>query len=161
MRRSLIVLSALLIFAAACGDSGDSGNGTEATVVSNTGGGGGTTITLPVDGGSDITVIVGSSGTAEITIGGSSYSVPLDQCAVTSESLLVSGETDEIAFGLVTGVGLAMTLNPDDAEDRVAYVVGAPDVVVSGTSVTGGGEAQGVTAAGFGDSEPWTIAVNC
>lgn len=168
MRRTmLIIVAALLVFAAACGDSGDggdagdSGNGTVATLPSGNDGGSGTVITLPAGDGSEITIITGSDGEARVQIGTKSFTVPLDQCAVTSNTLLVSGETDEIAFALVTGVGLAMTLDPNDVGNSVAYVVAAPDLAVSGTSVTGSGEVQGVSATGFGDTEPWSIALSC
>ncbi len=60
----------------------------------------------------------------------------------------------------VTDYGAALG-GPTHGRDRLQRGVAAPDVEVSGTSVTGSGEAQGVTAAGFGDSEPWTISVNC
>ena len=96
-----------------------------------------------------------------LEIGGETFSVPLNECVITANNLLVSGETDEIAFGLVTGVGLAMTVNPNTPSDSVAYVVGAPDVTVSGNSVAGSGEVEGATAAGFGDPEPWSISITC
>ena len=165
MRRLATSLAALVLLVAACGDSGDPveeilESGTlPATTVSDQQAG--TTITVPAGDGSDITVIEGSLGGAVIEIGGDTYSVPLNECVITATNLVVSGETDEIAFGLVTGVGLAMTVNPNTPSDSVAYIVAAPDVTVSGNSVTGSGEVEGVTAAGFGDPEPWSISINC
>ena len=171
MRRLWVLVAVLGLLAAACGDSGDDpaddvlGSGTspgDTIVIDDDGGGGsGTTITLPIGDGSEITVIQGDDGAAVITIDNDTYEVPLDQCAILPGNLLVSGETDEIAFGLVTGVGLAMTVNPNDVENSVAYVVAAPEVNVDGNRVSGSGEVQGVTAAGFGDSVPWSIQVTC
>lgn len=174
MRRTTSLVAFLTLVAAACGGSGsldvgdvEDGSLPGATLPSASLPGGtlptGTapagTITLPGEDGTDITVITGGgSGTARV--GGDSYDFPVEQCVLLEDSILVGGETDEVAVGLISGVGLTVVVDPNGA-DAVTYLVTLPETEISGNSLTTGGEAAGVGAGGFTDPEQVSVSVTC
>lgn len=164
MRRLAVFVAVMTLLAAACGDSEgdvrdilDSGTLPAGTVSGGTQGA--TTITVDLGGDTDATVIRGS-GSATVTIDGEPYEVPLDQCVLLEDGLALNGETDDFALALFTGIGLSMVTDPNST-GAVSYVVSAPGLTVSGNSVSGGGDVQGISAAGFGDTVAWSISASC
>lgn len=161
MRRIVLMFIVLAVVAVACGDDASSPSLTDLTQTTLPTGTTQqqTTITVDIGDGADATLIQGG-GSAVVQIGDDVYEVPLEQCVILPDAVAVNGESDELAFGLFTGVGLSAVTNPNGS-DPVSYVMGAPDFEVSGTQVTGGGEVSGIGATGFTDTVQLTIIVNC